>query len=411
MARKREREKEAPVREPRLVARFIGEQFSTLMLVGVVITLLSAWVIWDKLGQDDPLRRIVPVQNYFVLGFGLLLCAIAGLGRYLLAEEVEEVIRRRRQLKEAKVLLKEVKRGLRRGKGRVKPAVQEQLKQAEADLRAARDAKDWPRLGEALAALDRKLDDHLSFARKSQMREYAESIAGAVLIALFLRAFVVEAFKIPSGSMIPTLQVGDHIFVNKFIYGLRLPWPLDETDWGSRHQKFFMNIRKPKRGEVIVFKYPKEPEKDFIKRIVAVEGDSVEYHDTNLYVNGKLVERTPVPGSCEYDDFDEMDQKWKHRFCTAYREHFDGSDHSIYLNARDQPHAQEELMTGVARLPDGKVPPGSVFVMGDNRDNSHDSRYWGPVPFDLIKGKAMVIWWSSGEPEGIRLKRMGRLVE
>src|SRR5262249_24079637 len=143
-------------------------------------------------------------------------------------------------------------------------------------------------------------------------REYVESIAIAVLIALFLRSFVVEAFKIPSGSMIPTLQVGDHIFVNKFIYGVRVPWT---------NIKVGMGIRKPKRGEVIVFKFPKDQEKDFIKRIVAVEGDTVEIRDNVVWVNGQPTERVhDTQARCEYEDYAEETGRWDHRRCDAWRE-------------------------------------------------------------------------------------------
>src|SRR4029077_6359438 len=122
--------------------------------------------------------------------------------------------------------------------------------------------------------------------------------------------FVVEAFKIPSGSMIPTLQVGDHIFVNKFIYGLRVP---------GTNIKFGMTVRKPRRGEVAVFKFPKDPDKDFIKRIVAVEGDTVEVRDTQLYVNGVPRPRVHLDGTpCEYEDFEELTGRWEHRVCDAW---------------------------------------------------------------------------------------------
>ncbi|MSP61097.1 MAG: signal peptidase I [Myxococcales bacterium] len=251
-------------------------------------------------------------------------------------------------------------------------------------------------------ALDRKLDEHLAFARKSTVREYTESIAVAVLIALFLRAFVVEAFKIPSGSMIPTLQVGDHIFVNKFIYGIRPPWPWEEMEFGREHPKFFMGLRKPERGEVIVFKYPKDPDKDFIKRIVAIEGDTVEIRQNLVYVNGQPVQHLPADGNpCEYEDYDEARGQWEHRLCEGFRDTLDGRTFSTILD-----------QNSVGRSwPPVTVAAGNVFVMGDNRDNSHDSRYWGTVPFELIKGKAMIVWWSAGEPEGIRVRRMGRLVE
>jgi signal peptidase I len=234
-------------------------------------------------------------------------------------------------------------------------------------------------MGPGINALDKKLDEHMAFARKSTAREYVESIAVAVLIALFLRAFVVEAFKIPSGSMIPTLQVGDHIFVNKFIYGIRIPWT---------NIKFGTEYRKPRRGEVIVFIYPKEPDKDFIKRIVAVEGDTVEVRDNQLYVNGQPVAREHQPGECRYDDYEEGPGVWQERWCEEWVETVAGRPYTTIYDKNGR--LQSSRPTTVA--------PRSVFVMGDNRDNSHDSRYWGFVPYELIKGKAMIIWWSAGDP-------------
>jgi signal peptidase I len=300
--------------------------------------------------------------------------------------------KRRRAVKEARLLLREARRGLRKYPHRVTPKGSEVVREALATLEKATDGKDWDGLPGALNALDRALDDYLPFARKSTLREYTESIAVAVLIALFLRAFVVEAFKIPSGSMIPTLQVGDHIFVNKFIYGIRLPWT---------NIKFGMTYRKPRRGEVIVFIYPREPDKDFIKRIVAVEGDTVEVRDNQLYVNEQPVPRQHIDGDCKYEDYEEATGRWEERRCEEWQETLDGNTYTTIYDKNGPTHSSRAQ----------HVPPNSVFVMGDNRDNSHDSRFWGFVPFDLIKGKAMVIWWSSGEPEGwIRIARMFKLV-
>jgi signal peptidase I len=264
---------------------------------------------------------------------------------------------RQRGIKEARLLLREGRRVLRKYSHRLTGEQQAKVKDAIEALSQAVIARDFDKLPGALNTLDDLLDSHLGFARKSTAREYTESIGVAVLIALFLRAFVVEAFKIPSGSMIPTLQVGDHIFVNKFIYGVRVPFT---------NIKFGMEYRKPRRGEVIVFIYPKEPDKDFIKRIVAVENDTVEVRDNQIFVNGVGVPRSHVDGDCNYG--------------------------------------------GVHSTRPVTVPKDSVFVMGDNRDNSHDSRFWGFVPFDLIKGKAMIIWWSHGEPEGVRVNRLFSLV-
>ncbi len=394
-----------PAREPRLLVRIVGWQFGTLVFIGGLIAVVSAWVIWDKLNQEEVARRVIPLPLYLYLGVGLTICALVGGARYLFADEFETVNRRRRSLKESKLLLKEVRRGIKSHASKISPGGMTQLKEGAAELEAAREQKDWDKLSDALLSLDRKLDEHLAFARKSQLREYTESIAAAVLIALFLRAFVIEAFKIPSGSMIPTLQVGDHIFVNKFIYGIRPPWPWEEMEFGRNHPKFFMGIRKPKRGEVIVFKYPKDPDKDFIKRIIGVEGDTVEIKDNVLYVNGEKVPNRHIDGPCEYEDYEENDipPHWTHRRCDGFRETWGGHEHTIIFNE----HSGGPLPS----FPPVTVPPNTVFVMGDNRDNSHDSRYWGTVPFENIKGKAIIIWWSSGEPEGIRVRRFGHLVE
>ncbi len=300
--------------------------------------------------------------------------------------------KRRRALKEARLLLREARRGLRKYAHRITEKGAVAVREAVGQLDGAANDKHWDDLPGALNALDRALDDYLPFARKSTVREYTESIAVAVLIALFLRAFVVEAFKIPSGSMIPTLQVGDHIFVNKFIYGIRVPWT---------NIKFGMTYRKPRRGEVIVFIYPKEPDKDFIKRIVAVEGDTVEVRDNQLYVNDQAVSRHHVDGDCKYEDYKEETAKWEEDRCEEWTEAVEGNEYTTIYDRNGQVHSYKAQL----------VPPNSVFVMGDNRDNSHDSRFWGFVPFELIKGKAMVIWWSSGEPEGwIRIARMFKLI-
>jgi signal peptidase I len=306
-----------------------------------------------------------------------------------------------RALKEAKLLLREGRRVLRKYAHRLTPKQTVEVREAVDKLDASVRARDWEKLTTALAALDKRLDDHLAFARKSTTREYIESIAVAVLIALFLRAFVVEAFKIPSGSMIPTLQVGDHIFVNKFIYGVRVPWT---------NVKFGMEYRRPRRGEVIVFKYPREPDKDFIKRIVAVAGDTVEVRDdSTVVVNGKPIPRHAVDGPCEYEDFREDTGRWEIGHCKGWQEQV--GDLS-YTTINDK--------FSIARSsPPQVVPPDSVFVMGDNRDNSHDSRFWGFVPYDHIKGKAMIIWFSIGkisaeDPWGLRfLKaiRYGRMLD
>ncbi len=199
-------------------------------------------------------------------------------------------------------------------------------------------------------------------AKKSVAREYAEALMVALLLAFFIRSFVVQAFKIPSGSMLPTLQIGDHILVNKFVYGLRLPYPFEKTiaEWGQ-----------PQRGDVIVFIYPRDPSKDFIKRIVAVGGDTVEIRHKQLYVNGAKVDDP-------YATFADGDQQ-----VPGPRDNFGPVT----------------------------VPPQKLFVMGDNRDRSHDGRFWGFVDRDDVKGKAFLIYWSwDGSDRWVRWERIGHLI-
>jgi signal peptidase I len=204
----------------------------------------------------------------------------------------------------------------------------------------------------------------------------ASLIAGvvAVLVAMTVRKTYAEAFKIPSGAMIPTLQVGDDIWVKKF-------------------------QRTPARGDVIVFKYPKEPDKDFIKRVVAVGGDTIAVRDNQLVINGKPVPRAHVDEPCEYDDFMEEVGRWEKRSCEAWDETLDGRTYRVIYD-RSEP---------VRSWPAVTVPAGHTFVMGDNRDNSHDSRFWGTVPPDHVKGTAYDIWWSSG-PAGMRWDRHGKRI-
>lgn len=197
---------------------------------------------------------------------------------------------------------------------------------------------------------------------KSVTREYAEALIVALVLALFIRSFVVQAFKIPSGSMLPTLQIGDHILVNKFLYGLRLPWPFESVlvQWGQPHQ-----------GDVIVFVYPKDRTKDFIKRVIAVAGDTVEVRHKQVYVNGVKLDIPQVT----YADED-----------------------------REIPGLRDNYGPVT-------VPPHKLFVMGDNRDRSHDSRFWGFVDFDDVKGKAFLIYWSwDGQDRWVRWERLGELI-
>ncbi|MCK9294218.1 MAG: signal peptidase I [Desulfobulbaceae bacterium] len=199
--------------------------------------------------------------------------------------------------------------------------------------------------------------------KKSIIREYLEAIIIALILALFIRTFVVQAFKIPSGSMIPTLLIGDHILVNKFCYGIKNPFT-GET---------WIPLGTPERLDVVVFKYPENPSQDFIKRVIGLPGDRIEIHNKKVYINGNLLN-------------------------VKYAVHMDPN---IYPG----PNPPRDNFGPVT------VPPHSLFVMGDNRDNSHDSRFWGFVDYTALKGKAFMLYWSwNKEQFSVRWRRIGNLI-
>ena len=404
----------------------------------------------------------------------------------------------RRVRREARLLVREARTALGkkpglRGKGG-------SLDDVTTDVEKALAARDLGRVRHELPVLDALVDELVKRPAKSTTRDYVESIGFAILIALALRAFVIEAFKIPSSSMYPTLEIGDHIFVNKFIYGMRIPW----TNFKLFH------LRAPQPGEVIVFVYPCNPDRDYIKRVVAVAGDTVEERCNKLYVNHKEVKQELVqmpgktaldvsappvlslgenesrsgpvercvPGSgCCYDDQSDRTGQWSARLCSRYHESLGGHEHETYY-ASTRPTQEHEPTQGdfpdltedtgppyslhsampncwkrgdsdpdappvedvLANQTFGKlvkakhgafdhehpceqqysyvVPDGHVFVMGDNRDNSNDSRKWGSVPIDNIKGEALFIWLSYKtfsltrfwDFSGLRWDRIGNFV-
>ena len=276
---------------------------------------------------------------------------------------------RRRAQVEAKHLIKEARRILRRKRFRIPQSAADAVTGAVSELEAALDGRDLERVRVALTALDEIMEDKLAFARKSTLREYSESIGIAVAIALLLRAFVVEAFQIPSGSMIPTLEVGDHIFVAKFSYGLSIPFTNTKI----------LELSSPRRGDVIVFKFPLDPGTDYIKRVVGLPGDRIDVRQNEVFINGQPVPREHV-GSFSYSEGGREPQ------CELWNETLDGKPHEEIQELGRMPQPFGPFV----------VPEGSVFVMGDNRDNSSDSRVWGPVKHDLIKGRALIVWWSRG---------------
>jgi signal peptidase I len=214
----------------------------------------------------------------------------------------------------------------------------------------------------------------MSSFKKSVLREYFESIVIAVILALFVRTWVVQAFKIPTGSMENNLLIGDHLLVNKFIFG---PTPLAIG-------RALLPVRQLRRGDIVVFKYPDEPDRDFIKRVIGLPGETVELRNKKVYINGQPLDEPYVhfltPPSSEYQEVTSFDVR--------------------------------------ERFGPVTVPPTQYFVMGDNRDNSQDSRYWGFLPRSYIKGKALLIYWSyeSGREDYLdqgmlaSIKRLGSVI-
>ena len=240
-----------------------------------------------------------------------------------------------------------------------------------------------PRGGDQASLPGAKLADHADQSgRKSLVREYAEAIIVAMLLAFAIRVFVVQAFKIPSGSMIPTLQIGDHILVSKLSYGLQ--WPTDcKVLWSFPPVNCYTSetivmFGKPQRGDIIVFRFPEDEEKDFIKRIVGLPGDTVQLRNKVVLVNGQ-----------------PLDDK-------AFTQRIDPGVIDGTINPRDN-------------FGPVTVPEGSYFVMGDNRDQSLDSRFWGYVREEKIRGKAFRIYWSwNGQgnwTEWVRWERFGKAIQ
>ncbi len=244
---------------------------------------------------------------------------------------------------------------------------------------------------------------------KSKFREYIEAFLTAVLVAFVLRAFVVEAFKIPSKSMVPTLMVGDHIFVNKFIYGLRVPFS----------KKWLTHFKTPQRGEVIVFIYPLNEKLDFIKRVVGLPGDSIKVSGDDVYINGEKVSYQPITvvGQNPKDKRElllqppaELKNGEEYKEMPYFPEY---GDYSFFIEKLgNTAHLKQEAGFQIREGVDVKVPEGKLFVMGDNRDNSSDSREWGFVPLENVKGKAMFIWLSLDHDQGgVRWDRFGKWIE
>ena len=325
----------------------------------------------------------------------------------------------RRVRKEATALLREARAALLRkkdlkGKGG-------DLGEVTAEVEKALAAGDLATVRRRLPVLDSLIDELVVRKARSGFSSGVESLLVTLALALSLKAFVIEAFKIPSSSMYPTLEIGDHIFVNKFIYGIRIPWTTTKlVDFGG-----------PERGDVIVFMQPCTPDRDYIKRVVALAGDTIEVRCSVVWVNGKPIPEQVVDKECSYMDKNETGP-WHEMQCSRYRETVNGHSYETFQSrlrpmqppmpdgkdfpqpeagppscvADGQPPAPNQLLGKVEGSPEPAgadacapflhyvVPPGHVFAMGDNRANSNDSRFWGAVPIENIKGKAMFIWFS-----------------
>ncbi len=239
--------------------------------------------------------------------------------------------------------------------------------------------------GAAAAAERAALAERIT--RRPWYLEYTASFFPVILLVFVLRSFFFEPFRIPSGSMIPTLQIGDLILVNKYTYGVRLPVI----------NRKIIDLGSPRRGDVMVFRFPLNPSQDYIKRVIGLPGDRVEYIDRKLVINGKPVAENPDGRYLEEGRLQYYDE---------FTENLGGASHRIILSESPMgvpimPIGQHTDPQACRYQPDGRgvscvVPPGKYFVMGDNRDNSEDSRFWGFVPDENIVGRAFFIWMNFG---------------
>lgn len=363
------------------IRTFVGEQ---QVPATILIFTLFAMVIWRfrhvlplALATGMVARRDVPARTR---------------ARYEQAGHLVEEGRR---------LLQEIRKDKRAPSSEVRLEVEAGLARLEESMLALDFDEDaFLRAHEAAYEL---IQEHLGRWRKSELREYTESIGFAVAVALVLRFFVIEAFKIPTGSMIPTLMVGDHIFVAKYAYGPLLP---------RSDSRLYSNL-PPKRGDVMVFKFPENKAQDYIKRTIAIPGDTLEVIDGRPIINGLLLPHCYV-GKLELS--------------LGVRGHLyvEYNGEAAYLTMFNEKPADERCdqdldctdgrvcRAHVCGMPQGpyRVMPGEAWVFGDNRDNSHDSRAWhlglgAGVPFENIKGKAMFVWWSWDPRNGLAWDRLG----
>ncbi len=233
-------------------------------------------------------------------------------------------------------------------------------------------------------ASDETVSQGSPFSKEPLLVEYARSFFPIVLIVLLLRSFLVEPFRIPSGSMMPTLLIGDFILVNKLAYGIRLP---------VLNTKI-VELDEPKRGDIVVFRYPEDPTVDYIKRVVGLPGDKIGYYNKTVFINGQSVIKKKI------ESYQGVGQGRNMTGADHFSEKIDSVSHSI-LTIKQKPQEDGVFV----------VPPGQYFMMGDNRDNSNDSRYWGTVPEANLVGKAFFIWMNwDWQNTGIGFDRIGTVL-
>lgn len=313
---------------------------------------------------------------------GLMLLYFGGL--IVLRFALPKQSRLRHLRHEARELIGEIERIHKKVPGKISAEASTRLAEQAMQVEAASLAGDAERLEKETKTLDTLATQLLGAFRKQDLWDFLSGFAKAFGIAVIIRVFIIEPYRIPSGSMLPTLEIGDQVFINKFIYGVRLPW----TNYVP-----FQIVRAPARGDVIVFNNPVQPELDFIKRVVGIPGDKVELIGGEVHINGVPQPRTLVnEDQVVYNKHENT--PWYPEHLRLYHENLDGRVHSVL---------QPGSVARVEREGPYTVPQGQVFVMGDNRENSLDSRYGlGAgrgvefVPYGHIKGKAMVIWMALG---------------
>ncbi len=320
-----------------------------------------------------------PLMQYLALA---MLAYFVGLLGWRLVSPKERQLRGLRH--EARELIQEIERIHKRVPGKISAEASTRLAEQAMQVEAASLAADAERLEKETKALDTLATQLLGAWRKQDLGDFVSGFAKALAVALIIRVFIIEPYRIPSGSMLPTLEIGDQVFINKFIYGVRLPW----TNYVP-----FQIVRAPARGDVIVFNNPVQPELDFIKRVVGVPGDKVELIKGEVHINGVPQSRTLV--NEDHVVYNKQEHTtWYPEHLRLYHENMDGRVHAVL---------QPGPVARVEHEGPYVVPAGQVFVMGDNRENSLDSRYGlGAgrgvefVPYGHIKGKAMVVWMALG---------------